>query len=333
MMHSLNVLFTSAGRRVELLRAFRRAYVDLGLDGTILAADHDALAPALREADRQVLVPAITDPEYIPTLTEVCRKYRVDLVFPLIDPEIPLLSEHRAELEAAGTRVVVVPEHAARAITDKLLTDRLFRDLGVPTPTTWTADEARSSRLDFPVFVKSRSGSAGEHAEVARERRQLELLLDYTPDPIVQAFVDGPEITSDVVCDLDGDVLAVVSRRRIAVRSGEVSKGVTVADPRILDRCVAIAHRVEAIGPITVQCLLAAEEPCFTEVNARFAGGVPLAIAAGAPVVHWLLARIAGLEMDIPPLGTYRVGVYLSRFDDSLFVSQEELADAERHRL
>ena len=68
-------------------------------------------------------------------------------------------------------------------------------------------------------------------------------------------------------------------------------------------------------------------------MNARFAGGVPLAIAAGAPVVHWLLARIAGLEVEIPPLGTYRVGLHLSRFDDSLFVSQEELADAERHRL
>lgn len=333
MVDSLNVLFTSVGRRVELLRAFRRAYRDLRLGGSILAADHDALAPALPEADRQVLVPKITDPEYIPTLAEVCRRYRVDLVFPLIDPEIPLLSERRAEFEASGTRVVVVPEDAARVTEDKLLTDRLFRDLGVPTPTTWTADEARSGGLDFPVFVKSRSGSAGEHASVARERRQLEFFLDYVPDPIVQAFVDGPEITSDVVCDLDGEVLAVVSRRRIAVRSGEVSKGVTVADPRIVERCVAIAHRLEAIGPITVQCLLADGQPCFTEVNARFAGGVPLAIAAGAPVVHWLLARIAGLEVEIPPLGTYRVGLHLSRFDDSLFVSQEELADAERHRL
>jgi carbamoyl-phosphate synthase large subunit len=48
----LNVLFTSAGRRVELLRAFRRAYATLGLDGRVVAVDVDPLAPALSAADR-----------------------------------------------------------------------------------------------------------------------------------------------------------------------------------------------------------------------------------------------------------------------------------------
>ena len=61
----VNVLFTSAGRRVELLRAFRRAYGDLGVEGEILAVDRDPLAPALREADRACLVPDVSDPGYL----------------------------------------------------------------------------------------------------------------------------------------------------------------------------------------------------------------------------------------------------------------------------
>ena len=44
---SVNILFTSVGRRVELVRAFRRAYERLKLAGRIVAVDIDPLAPCL----------------------------------------------------------------------------------------------------------------------------------------------------------------------------------------------------------------------------------------------------------------------------------------------
>ncbi len=44
-MSNVNLLFTSAGRRVELLRAFRRAYEALGIGGSITITDIDPLAP------------------------------------------------------------------------------------------------------------------------------------------------------------------------------------------------------------------------------------------------------------------------------------------------
>jgi len=64
--------------------------------------------------------------------------------------------------------------------------------------------------------------------------------------------------------------------------------------------------------------------PYFTEINARLGGGAPLAIAAGVNFPHWLLARAAGLAVEIPPLGTYKTGLYLTRFDESHFLDQAE---------
>ena len=84
----LNLLFTSVGRRVELLRAFHRAYRDLGREGYIVATDIDPLAPALQEADRPYIVPRLRDPAYMPALVEICRRESIGLVFPLIDPEL-----------------------------------------------------------------------------------------------------------------------------------------------------------------------------------------------------------------------------------------------------
>lgn len=54
---SLNLLFTSVGRRVELLRIFNDSYRKLGIEGRIIGTDIDPLAPALQLLDRSYLVP------------------------------------------------------------------------------------------------------------------------------------------------------------------------------------------------------------------------------------------------------------------------------------
>jgi carbamoyl-phosphate synthase large subunit len=329
----VNVLFSGVGRRVELLRSFRAAYDELGIDGKIVAVDIDPLAPALREADTAYIVPRLADPDSVSTLAEVCRREQVALIFPLIDEGMPVLAAGRRELEQTGARVVMVKQESLAMTVDKLLTNELFKRVGVPVPATWLPSEARKISLDYPVFVKPRSGSASKGAAPARDERELDYFLEYLPDPIVQEYLPGPEITNDVLCDFDGNVLSVVSRQRIEVREGEVAKGVTVYDPEITEACVRIAKGLEAIGPITVQCLLRDGRAYFTEVNPRFGGGLPLAIAAGVPVPTWLLAIAAGHSIEVPTLGTYTRGLHLTRFDDSFFLSEEDLHAVERIRI
>lgn len=321
----MNILFTSVGRRVELLRAFRAAYRDLGMAGRIIAVDADPLAPALREADVPYVVPRLADPSYVPMLAELCRQQGITLIFPLIDEGMPRLAAGRRELEQTGARLVLVPDKAVETTRDKLLTHQLFSRIGVPTPATWLHADGYSNAITYPVFVKPRFGSAGKGVFPARDERELAFFTNYIPDPVVQEYLPGPEITNDVVCDLEGNVMAVVSRRRIEVRTGEVAKGVTIRDSEITEACVRIAKGLGAIGPITVQCLLRDGRPLFTEVNPRFGGGVPLAIAAGVPIPRWLLAIGAGQRVEVPPLGTYTTGLHITRFDDSFFLREEEI--------
>lgn len=329
----MNVLFVSAGRRVELLRSFRRALDEIDPSGNVVAVDIDPIAPALQVADVSFIVPRLSDERFVGCIEDVCRRERIDLVFPLIDPDVPVLARHRERIEATGARVVSVSEDAAVTVGDKLLTDGFFRSLGVPTPRCWVPEEIDPHDFTYPAFIKPRNGSASENAFVVRNARELEFFSTYIPRPIVQEYVEGPEITSDVLCDLDGSVRAVVSRRRIQVRAGEVSKGVTIYDPEIAEGCVLIAKTLEAIGPITVQCLLKEGRPIFTEVNARFGGGLPLGIAAGVDSPLWLLAWAAGEDVDVPPIGSYEVGVCISRFDESLLLREEQIAHAQSRRL
>lgn len=332
MKKEINTLFTSAGRRVELLRAFRDAYQKLNLSGNIVAVDIDPLAPALQVADRSYIVLPLASPNYIPTIKDICRSSCIDLVFPLIDPDIPILAANRNMLEATGARVVVVSQEAATTTADKWLTYQFFRRLDVPTPRSWLPEEVRDADFEYPVFIKPRFGSAGKQTFKVRNERELSFFLEYVSDPIVQEYLPGPEITNDVICDFEGNVLAVISRKRIEVRWGEVAKGITIYDSSIIDACVRIAKELQATGPITVQCILKEGVPHFTEINARFGGGVPLGIVAGVDSPRWLLAKATGLEFEIPPLGSYQVGLSMTRFDDSFFLYREDIEKMESHR-
>jgi carbamoyl-phosphate synthase large subunit len=263
----VNVLFTSAGRRVELLRAFRRAYRSLGLKGKILVTDIQPLAPTFQVADSAFIIPRLNDPSYIPALLEIVRRQRVTLVFPLIDPDIPILAVHRDDFMNAGAKVMTPPAHGAEIARDKWKTYRMYRELGIPAARSWLPEDLRKARMDYPLFIKPRRGSAGQGAFRVENERQLEFFLTYVEDPIIQECLPGPEITSDTICSAGGEVWAVVSRRRIEIRAGEVAKGVTVWDERIARGCIEVVKGIQAAGPITVQCMLRDGEPFFTEIT------------------------------------------------------------------
>jgi carbamoyl-phosphate synthase large subunit len=329
---STNVLFTSAGRRTELIKAFRTAYRTLALEGQVIAIDSDPLAPALQFSDRAYVTPSLDSPEYIPALVEICRREGVSAVFPLVDADISVLARNREAFEAIGTRLAVVCDDAAEICKDKALQIELFDAMSLKTPKTWLAGELDPATAAYPLFIKPRSGTAVINAFKVINAQELVFFSNYVPCAIVQEFLPGPEITNDVICDLDGDFMAIVLRQRIEVRWGEVSKGVTLFNQEIVDACRKIANALPAAGPITIQCMMKGAEPYFTEINARLGGGVPLGIAAGRDSPAMLLARIAGRPIELPPAGSYRTGCYMTRCDNSLTLSEAEYEEmASRH--
>ena len=85
--------------------------------------------------------------------------------------------------------------------------------------------DALPAELAFPLFIKPRVGRGGVSAFPVRNARELAFFVDYVPNPVVQAFLDGPEFTIDVLCDFAGRPIAVVPRERVVVRAGVVDRG------------------------------------------------------------------------------------------------------------
>lgn len=320
----INILITCAGRRVELVNAFKRAVAAVG-GGSVVAADCRHDAPALAFADAAAFLPPLSrEDDYIGALVSAARACRATLVVPTIDTELPLLARNRGLIEReSGARVVVSSEECVAICADKRRTADFFAENAIPCAETWKgrADVAAAGP-DFPLVVKPARGSSSMDVFVAHDRRELDFFLDYVREPVVQRLLTGREYTVDALVDFNSHPVAAVPRQRLAVRAGEILKGRIDLEPRVLaasQRLLGLLADLGAIGPVTLQGFLCDDgEFRFTEVNPRFGGGAPMSFAAGADFALWLCRVSAGL----PPqdLSSVRDGILFSRFDSTVEV-------------
>ena len=90
----LGVLFLAAGRRVELIQAFRTEALSRNMDLKIFVADcKPEFAPASYFADHFFKSPLASDSSYIDYILDLCRKNNIQLVIPTIDTDLLVLSE------------------------------------------------------------------------------------------------------------------------------------------------------------------------------------------------------------------------------------------------
>jgi carbamoyl-phosphate synthase large subunit len=321
----LTVLFTSAGRRNQLIACFRESAESLHRPLRVLAADmFPQLSPACHQADQAFRVNACYAPEYIQDLLQICSDHKVDLLVPTIDPELSVLSRHRSEFARVGTRVVVSSVFVSELAQDKFQTAATLQSAGVSTPRTFRLSEYLDapSILPDPVIAKPNSGSGSRG--IIRPRSPLDLVSLQSPEYIVQELWQGLEYTVNMFFDLNGQLRCAIPHRRLEVRSGEVSKGRTERIETLIEASRKMASVLNgAQGPLCFQAIVRPDGSyCVFEINARFGGGYPLAHQAGARFAQWLLEELEGREVSA--LDDWESGLTMLRFDTAVFCKERD---------
>ena len=314
------VLFTSAGRRVELTWCFRRAGAKLGREVEVHACDLDpALSAACLEADHAFAVPRCTDPDYVPLLLDYCRENAIELLVPTIDTELAVLAEARERFAEEGVLVHVSDPATIAVVRDKARTVAVLQDAGVPVPRSGPVEAVRAEpeAWTWPCFIKPAGGSASRGIGVLQSAAQIEDA--YAEPMLVQELLEGPEYTVNIYLDARGRLLATVPHQRLSVRGGEVEKGRTLRDARMAGFAQAIADALP--GARGAMCFQLIDDPRrgprVFEINARFGGGYPLADHAGGRFAESLIAQTLG-QRDVAS-DDWREGVTMVRYDKAVF--------------
>ena len=328
MPEEVNILMTCIGRRVSLLNSFRRAMAELGVAGRIYGSDWSGMAPAFYEADEGFIVPGVNAPHYIDALLDICRRKKVGLVIPLVDPELLALAQARDRFAAEGSRVVISSPRVIEICRDKEKTCQFLEAAGIGSPKALSLKEAVKG--PFPIIAKARAGSSTKNVRQVQSADGLRRLGQTKMDYVFQEYIKGREFTVDVYAGLDGVPRVAVPRERLQVRAGEVIRGRTVRDERIIREAMRLVEALaECVGVITAQCRLTAKgDVKFFDVNPRFGGGVPLAIRAGADFPRWIIEEHLGRKPDIVP-DAWEDGLVMMRYDGEVFRRADELVKLE----
>ena len=319
---TFTVLRTAAGAPVApcVIRALQ------SMPGVrVVAVDAEPLSCGFQLADAHYVVPLVSSPTFLPAMLRICQQESVDVLFPDLDEELPLLAGAQGEFAAIGTRILVSSPETIRTCFDKYTTYQFFREHGIPTPKTYLPEHlGHEQNLRFPMIVKPRSGRGSTDVFKVTNPEEFLFFVDYAKNPIVQEFVHGTEYTIDTLSDLEGNFLYCSVRQRIATDSGISVKGRTVSHPVINEYAKRIANALGIIGPGCLQCIEREDgQVKFTEVNPRIGGGIALSMAAGAPIVTDSVKLMRGEAPE--GLKAYRPGLIMLRYWAEVFTGKDVL--------
>ena len=294
-----NILILSAGRRVELVQAFQKDLKQIFPEALVYCTDmFPELSAACQVSDGYFNVPRVTSSDYLDVLERIFLENNVGLVIPTIDTELYLLASARDHFLSLGVNVVISSPIFTAVCRDKRETSKLFTLYNIDQPEIYNLES-----LKFPCFCKPYDGSCSVGAFVINNESELSDTIVSNEKNMYMELIPKSfsEYTVDCYFTNDGNLACLVPRKRLEVRGGEVSKGVTKKN-FVYDYLLGKLKYVEgARGCITFQFFVDELNAYIKglEVNPRFGGGYPLSYDAGANYPKWLIQEYLLNEVPI----------------------------------
>lgn len=315
----INVLITSASRKVWLVEAFKDALKREKIRGKVISVELSRLSAALYVSDRYYLIPPSSDKNFIQHILRLCKKEKIKLLIPTRDEELIIFAKNREIFCKRGINVMISNPETIEICNDKYKFYQFLKKNKIPAPITILPSQFNLLNLKYPLIIKSRKGSGGKNVFMANNKRELEFFVRYIDEPIIQEFAEGKEYTVDLFSDFKGKIITAVPRERIEVVSGESYKGQTVRDLKIIRISKIFAGKLTIVGHITLQFIKSRNSVKLIEVNPRFGGGAMLGIKAGYDTPRLLIRLAAGRKVKLKSTG-FIEDLIMLRYTKDLFI-------------
>ena len=222
----MNILITSAGRRVSLINAFKNVSKRFNTGSKIYITDLDPVkSPASYFADNSFKIGYFNSPNYINDLLEICLKNKISIIIPTVDTELILLANSKSLFKANGIVVVISELKLIEILRDKIKTNTFFNSLKIKTPVIYSKDN-----MKFPVFLKPLNGSNSKGIYKAENINEIKPSDLESKNMMILENIDNTiydEYTIDLYYDKNSFLKCIVPRIRLKVVGGESNQGVT----------------------------------------------------------------------------------------------------------
>jgi carbamoyl-phosphate synthase large subunit len=326
----MNVLITCAGRRNYLVDYFKDAVHPTG--GKVHVFNTDTNSAAYWRGDVAVLSPFATDPQYAEFLENYCTTHAIHAVLSCMDVDLSILATLKDKFGGLGISVIIADQWVTDMAHDKLKTYQFLVEQKWPvTPLFTDLNQAleciQRGELQYPIYVKPRWGMGSIAVFKAESETDLRfyfekarqmiygtfdrygMVKEDAASVIIQGRCPGEEYGLDIINDLEGHHQVTVVKKKLAMRSGETDKAVTVKNEQLEKLGADIAAITKHPAIMDVDVFWDGEKAYILEFNPRFGGGYPFSHAAGIDLPKAMIAWLQNEPVDNKELLTPTYGV------------------------
>jgi Carbamoylphosphate synthase large subunit (split gene in MJ) len=279
----MNILITSAGKRVSLVQFFQKELKKINNAGKVFTTElNPSMSPAASISDQSFAVPKVNSKNYPFILLEICINNNIRVVIPTIDTELEVLAKNKELFKTHGVDLIVSDYNFIKLCRDKRKTNLFFQEknISIPHPINKLAPS-------FPLFVKPYDGSLSKDIHFIRNADELTADILNNPKLMFMEYIDKSiykEFTVDMYYGRDNNVKSIVPRERIEIRAGEINKGFTRKNYLVQFLYEKLKYIQGVVGCICIQLFYneTSMEVIGIEINPRFGGGYPLSFHAKA---------------------------------------------------
>lgn len=297
----------------------------------VIALDGEVLAAGLYASSKSYLIPYASSPNYIDALLEICKKEKIDLLFPGLDAELMPLSLNRDAFKAIGTTVMVSRPEVIEISDNKQETYDKLIAAGAVVPFTFAMENFEPKEKDFPLIIKQKVGGArSKNIFLAKNKKEWQLAKEKIGNNfneyIVMEYIEGDEYTCGSI-NLDDSCKGVIVMRRI-LRDGDTHKCFSVNNTVIENAVRKIVNAIKPFGACNVQLRMKDNIPYIFEINARCSGTTGARTLCGfnepKMIADYLLK-------NIEPVYTIKELTIL-RYWKELVVENSDVENLKKHR-
>ena len=300
--------------------------------------------------DKFYRVPAVKDPAYVDILLDICKKEKVDIFFPQMSAELPVLLENISRFDDAGIKVSITRNDSLYIANNKLKLFKFMKENNIP----FSKFSVISSLDDFdkairevgypekPVCVKLPESSGARGVRVIDDSKSRYHIFahekpdsfyisyedmkktledaDEFPELMVMEYLSGDEYDVDLIAD-NGRVLYMAGRRNPVMVMSITQESVLEKNEEAYRIAEQIVEKLGLDGVIGIDYKFAEDGSCrLLEINPRIDATVSIFAAGGLNLPYLQVKKILGEEL---PKVEVRYGTRLKRRYMETFINQK----------
>lgn len=287
----MKILLTNIGRRTYLLDYLcdlKKKYKRI----KIFVSDSNINAAGMNWGKNIITIktPQAKDTKkYLSKIKKTCIQYKIDLVIPISDRDLSILSLHEQSFKKIKTKLLISSNKVIKICNNKLLTHNFCKKNNINTP------EIKTDNVDYSFILKPIYGSGSKNIIYKREIYKKTKINN--KKFFYQKKISGQEYGLDILNDFEGRYVSCCIKKKLLIRSGETDQAEIIFNNELVNLAKKISKNLKHIGNLDCDVIKSKNKKIFViDLNPRFGGGYPFTHKYGYNYLKFMLEDAFNLK-------------------------------------